>query len=185
MATAEGALQRKERRRLACETPGRVNAAQPGEQASRLRNAWRWKSPTPAQPTQARRLLSMLALWGRLRACVLCFAERLMAMARLALWGATLAKITTSCTTTQARRLRSLLCRAPKGDGHASAVGATLAKITTACTTDAGETPAFHASAVGATPGLRSLLCRAPNGDGLAAPWGRLPQKKSKFNRLI
>ena len=52
---------------------------------------------------------------------------------------------------TQARRLRSLLCRAPKGDSHASAVGATMAKITDAYTTDAGETPAIHASAAGAT----------------------------------
>ena len=34
---------------------------------------------------------------------------------------------------------------------HASAVGATMAKITDAYTTDAGETPAFHASATGAT----------------------------------
>ena len=58
-ATAAGALLRKERRRLACETPGGGNflrgrltlrsqataegyAAQQGEQASRLRNARRW-----------------------------------------------------------------------------------------------------------------------------------------------
>ena len=38
---------------------------------------------------------------------------------------------------TQARRLRSLLCRAPKGDGQASAAGATAEIITTAYTTDA------------------------------------------------
>ena len=108
-------------------------------------------------------------------ACVLCFAKRLRRWPGSAV-GATTAKITTAYTTTQARRLRSLLCRAPKGDGHASAVGATLAKITTACTTDAGETPAFHASAVGAT--LVNITDACTTDDTLS-------QKKSKFNRLI
>ena len=82
--------------------------------------------------TQARRLLSWLRRGGdygenyhrlhnrrRRDACVLCFAERLRRWPGSAV-GATTAKITTAYTTTQARRMRSLLCRAPKGDGQAA-----------------------------------------------------------------
>ncbi len=43
LATAEGALLCKERRRLACETPGRVNAAQLATAEGALQRKERWR----------------------------------------------------------------------------------------------------------------------------------------------
>ena len=72
------------------------------------RGRLRQRLPPPAQPR-------------RRDACFLCFAERLKAMARHPLRGRLWWKLPPPTQPTQARRLRSLLCRAPKGDGQASA----------------------------------------------------------------
>ena len=126
-------------------------------------------------------------------ACVLCFAERLKAMARLRCGGDCRTKspppaqptqarleITTAYTTTQARTPAFSALQSAFGRWPGCAAGATTAKITTAHTTDAGETRNHYRLHNRRRRGrLRSLLCRAPSamarlrcahfGDGQAA----------------
>ena len=145
----------------------------PAIQAAQRGRLW-WKLPPPAQPTQARRLRSLLCrapsamamlrcggdsdedyylLHNRRRrdACDLCFAERLKAMARLRCGGDSGGNY----HRLHNRRRRdacypgcaagATLTKVTDACFPGCAAGATTVEITTAYTTDAGETPAFSA----------------------------------------
>ena len=150
----------QESRRLACETLGVGNfleckilppPAQPPPARrllSRLRRGGDCctKLPTPAQPTQARTPAFLAFAAGATAAiyttanttdagedaCFLCFAERLKAMARLRRGGDCRNKYHRLHNRRRRGRLRSLLCRAPKGGSQAALRGRLLHEITDA-----------------------------------------------------